>query len=175
MVPHNPIPGADGAIPVPPRPVPTGLTFGGIAVPGYHGPRYPRMLYKDGEPPRKVSNETEEAAAAADGYDAVSASVLSNKYLINWVWDLEDMSPRQLRVFARDEYGVELPEDATQETLYRCVLKLAKHAPQNSNRLVLMAHTVKMNYDATLEEIRRLQGENVNGVETETIELEIWA
>lgn len=137
--------------------------------------QYPAMLYKDGAEPRKVENTDEEAEARADGYDSIAAGAMSNRFLINWFWDLEDFSPKQLRVFCKEEYGVDLPEEADQETLFKAAIRLTRAAPQNQNRLVLMAHTVKMEYDETMAEIRRLQGDNVAGVETETIEMEIWA
>jgi hypothetical protein len=128
--------------------------------------RYPCWLYKDGCDPLKVCSEEEEKRARADGYDSVTATDLSNRHLINWFWDLEDMSSRQLRVFALEEYGVDLPAEADQDTLFKAVSELSRHAPQNHNRLVLMAHTIKMNYDATLDEIRRL----IAGPQDATIE-----
>lgn len=115
---------------------------------------YPRYLYKDDEEPRLVNNQDEDDAARQAGFDSITAGALSNRHMINWFWDLEDMSPRQLRVFALDEYDVDLPNKATQEMLFKSVCLLSRAAPQNRNRLVLMAHTIKMNYDAALQTIR---------------------
>jgi hypothetical protein len=130
--------------------------------------RYPFWLYKDGYDLVMVKNEDEENKARADGYDTVTAGITANRYLVNWFWDLEDMSPRQLCVFAKEEYGVDLPIEAGQERLFRAVCELTLHAPQNQNRLILMAHTIKMNYDETQEEIRRMMIPNANGVASET-------
>jgi len=121
-----------------------------------HMPKYPHWMHKDGAEPRLIYNSTDDAEARADGYDNITAAAMSNRYLINWFWDLEDFSPRQLVVFAKEEYGVELPIEVGQEKLFQAVCELTRNAPQNQNRLILMAHTVKMNYDATLEEIKRL-------------------
>lgn len=119
-------------------------------------PKYPYWLYKDGFEPILAHNTEEEQNAKEQGYEFVTAGTMSNKNLVNWFWDLEDFSPKQLRVFAKDEYGVDLPEDAGQETLFKAVTELARFAPQNQNRLIMMAHTISMNYNATLDEIRRL-------------------
>lgn len=119
-------------------------------------PRYPHWMHKDNCEPWLVQNTDEDNEAKALGYDNITSAALSNRYLINWFWDLEDFSPKQLVVFAKEEYGVDLPIEVGQEKLFQAVCELARYAPQNRNRLILMAHTIKMNYDATLEEIRRI-------------------
>lgn len=118
--------------------------------------RYPCWLYREDTSPIVVSDEGAEKAAREKGYDSVTAASLSNRQLINWFWDLEDFSAKQLRIFALEEFGVDLPEEASQEKLFQAVIELTKYAPQNQNRLVLMAHTIQMNYDETQEEIKRL-------------------
>lgn len=163
----------NGGILIPPRIIPSTMTFGGIINEGHPAQKYPRWMYKDGCSPLKVADETEEEKARKDGYDAVSAGMMANHVLINWFWDIEDMSPRQLCVFAHDEYGVDLPIEAGQDRLFKAVVELAKYAPQSRNRLVLMAHTMRMNYDETLDEIKRLISGNGQGMETETETYEI--
>ena len=121
-----------------------------------HIPMYPRWLYKDGEEPLLVNNEQEAEDALKRGFDAFTAGALSNRYLINWFWDLEDMSARQLSVFAREEFGVDLPVEAGQEKLFAAVVELTRSAPQNHGRLILMAHSIEMNYTETLAEIQRV-------------------
>lgn len=96
----------------------------------------------------------------------------ANNAPINWFWDLEDLSPKQLIVYAREEFEVELPPDASQEHLFKLILKLTKFAPQNKDRMVLMAHTIKMNYDETLEEIKRMN-KGGNGFMTEVLTKEV--
>lgn len=153
--------------------------FGGLQGPGIEvgdflgKPVFPHWLYKDGDEPFMVHDSTEEAQAKSLGFDAVTPKGMSNRYLVNWFWDLEDMSPRQLQVFAKEEYDVDLPIEAGQDRLFKCVLELTRYAPQNRNRLVLMAHTIKMQYDETLEEIRRMVTPGALGVESETVSFEV--
>ncbi|MEE9436757.1 MAG: hypothetical protein V3V37_08730 [Candidatus Adiutricales bacterium] len=137
-------------------------------------PKFPCWLYHDKHKPRVVYNTAEEEQARFEGFDHVNASMMSNKSLVNWFWDFEDMSPRQLQVYAQEEYGVDLPIEAGQEKLFQAVTELTRHAPQNRNRLVLMAHTISMKYDATLEEIRRLV-ENPGDANVENIYEEFTA
>lgn len=150
-----------------PRPSDEHLVFGGLRG-GNEYVFYPCWMYREGADPLKVHDTAEEEQARADGYDSISASVLSNKYLINWFWDLEDFSPLQLVTFCREEYGVDLPIDAGQDRLFQAAVELTRAAPQNQNRLVLMAHTITLEYDATIKEIERL----VASPDTEFYEVE---
>jgi len=137
-------------------------------------PKYPAWRYHKIHEPILVHDTDEDAAMVKHGYEPINVPISANTGFINWFWDIEDMSPRQLCVFVKDEYGVDLPEDAPQEKLQRAVFELIKWAPQNQNRLVLMAHTIKMNYDETLEEIKRMAfGGNGCCTETETKVVEL--
>jgi hypothetical protein len=138
-------------------------------------PVYPCWLYKDGVDPVLVNNTDEDDQQRKQGYDSITAAAMSNRHLINWFWDLEDMSANQLSVFARDEFNVDLPVEAGQEKLFQAVIDLTRNAPQNRNRLILMAHTIAMNYNETLEEIKRMMIPGISGVcsEVTTFEVEI--
>lgn len=132
---------------------------------------YPHWVYHKVHEPILVNDTSEEDASKLRGFEAVGPFILSNSSMQNWFWDLEDMSSKQLRVFAKDEFGVDLPEDARQEVLFSAVCKLSKAAPQNQGRIALMAHTIRMNYDETIEQIRR----GIAGGVTETITEEFVA
>ena len=144
--------------------------------PGARRVPYPCMLYHDGAgEPLRCENTDEEIDARAKGYDNFTPAALSNRLLVNWFWDFEDMSPRQMVVFARDEYGVYLPIECGQVKLFKCLCELTKAAPQNRNRLILMAHTIAMNYDETLEEIKRAiyRPDKTANIEVEKWEVEL--
>lgn len=149
--------------------------FGGVGMNNFHVGEYPAWRYHKDFPPIIVSNSIEDKKAKIKGYDLIVDSLISNRQLINWYWDLEDMSPKQLVVFAKEEFEVDLPVEARQESLMKAVCELSKFAPKNQDRLVLMAHTVKMSYDATMEEIKRMQSMgNSEGYKTEIIKEEFW-
>jgi len=150
------------------------MMFGGVFGKESPLPRHPMWLYKEGYEPKLVYNTQAEEEALADGWDCFTASALSNRHLVNWFWDLEDMSPRQLQVFAQEEYGVYLPLEAGQDKLFAAVVELTRASPQNKNRMVMMAHTIKMNYDETLEEIQRM-ADSPPGTETENFYEEFTA
>lgn len=145
----------------------------GIFFLGKHGQDkwYPRWVYHKVLQPKIVENTEEEEEARALGFEAFSYIMTSNATLQNWFWDLEDMSPKQLVAFAQDEFGVDLPIEAGQQKLFESVCKLSKAAPQNQGRIALMAHTIKMNYDETCDQIRR----GIAGGVTETIREEFVA
>ncbi len=145
--------------------------FAGIVADNWPGTEYPCWRYHRILDPLIVNNTDEDEACLKQGYDAPNAPVSANKQLINWFWDLEDMSAKQLIVFAREEFEVDFPLEAGQERLLKAVFKLSKFAPQNRNRIVLMAHTIRMNYDETLEEIKRMQSTGKAEVITEVFEI----
>ena len=129
------------------------MDFGDIGMKNI--PKYPAWRYHKILQPILVKGSLEDEQAMAGGYDPPSVPQTCNKQLINWFWDLEDMSPKQLVCFAKDEYDVDLPIAAGQERLFKAICELTKHAPQNRGRLTLMAHTIRMNYDETLDQIRK--------------------
>ena len=97
--------------------------------------KYPAWRYHRVLEPAVANNTAEDEALREKGYDDPLAPISANKQLSNWYWDLEDMSPRQLVVFAKDEFGLDLPIEAGQERLFRSVLELSRWAPQNRGRI----------------------------------------
>ena len=146
----------------------------GIYFRGYGGKplkKYPCWRYHKVLQPIVVHDTAEDEAAQKRDFYPINIPITANKNIVNWIWDLEDLSPKQLVIYAHEEYEVDLPIEAGQEKLLKAILELGKHAPQNENRLVLMAHTIKMNYDETLEEIRRVAHNGMSEVETREVVL----
>lgn len=160
----------------PPRDTDLVARFGGVVgdSPRVHRP-YPCRMYKDGEDPITIDSPDAEKAAKLQGFDHISAGQMANRNMVNWFWDIEDMSAKQLVVFAQDEYEIDLPIEAGQDKLFQAVCRLTRAAPQNRNRIVLMAHTIKLNYDATLAEISRTFEKPGDLDEVETEEWEFVA
>jgi hypothetical protein len=127
--------------------------------------KYPAWRYHKLQDPLLVNNTEEDAKAAENGFEDPMMPACANRSMINWFWDLEDMSPNQLVVFAKDEYGVELPIEAGQEKLFKVVMDLGRSAPRNQGRIVLMAHTIEMNLDQTQETIRKMAGSGMSEIE----------
>lgn len=132
---------------------------------------YPCWRYHHIKEPLLVKDAKEDEEARKQGYDDPMAPISANKQLMNWYWDLEDMSPKQLVVFAKDEFDVDLPIDAGQERLMGAVVELSRNSPQNRNRIVLMAHEIAMDYDASQREIRRMMEKEESETETQVFEL----
>ena len=75
----------------------TGIFIGHVG--GHSRRKYPAWRYHEAKEPRIVNNADEDMAAKAEGYEAVSAPLTANTGMVNWFWDLEDFSPRQLSVY----------------------------------------------------------------------------
>ncbi len=133
------------------------------------GKVYPAWRYHEFFEPRIVKNKEEDEQAAREGWKSPEVPITAVPELRNWYHDLEDMNAKQLCIFAREEYGVELPEDANEEKLLKAIWNIAKIAPQNKDRMILLAQSVVMNYDETIEEIKKA-AENFE----ETEGKEIW-
>lgn len=138
---------------------------------GFNLKTYPAWRYNKILDGIIVKNTDEDEEAKLKGYEQIISPIMSNRQLINWFWDLEDMSPRQLVVFAKEEYGIDLPVDAGQERLQKAIFELGKFNPKNDGRLVFMAHEIKMDYDGVLKEIRGMAETGMSEIVTEVIEL----
>lgn len=133
--------------------------------------KYPAWRYHKILEPIVVKNTEEDNACQKKGYETIGVPITANRNLANWYWDLEDLSPKQLVMFAKEEYGVELPGDAKQETLLKAIFELTKAFIDNQGNLVFMAHTIKMDYDKIIEEIQKSAKDGFSEYETEVIEI----
>jgi len=134
-------------------------------------PKYPSWRYHKFKEPILVNNTEEDEKHKSEGYEPVTVPISANKNISNWFWDLEDMSAKQLVVFAKDEFDLDLPFEAGQERLLKAVLEITKLYLHRQNSIVFMAHTIKMDYDAVLKEIRQSAEKGFSEVETRVIEI----
>lgn len=123
---------------------------------GDNPPKYPRWLYHEILEPLLVKNEKEDKVARNKGYDVGEASAVGIDHFSNWRHDLEDMTPKQLVLFAKEEYGVEFPVEATCEQLIKAIWQLTHSAPQHAGRITLLANEIEMDYDEVCEEITHM-------------------
>jgi len=118
--------------------------------------------------PILVENTEEDERAELEGWKTLDTPVTGMKHLSNWRHDLEDMTAKQLVLFAKEEFGVDLPVEAGDVKLVKAMWTLTHLAPQHSGRITLLAQSIEMDYDATLDEIRAM-AENLGVNETREV------
>ncbi|NIP25084.1 MAG: hypothetical protein GWN94_10900 [Phycisphaerae bacterium] len=131
---------------------------------------YPAWRYHEFFEPRIVHNAEEDKRAQAEGWDILDVPITAVRHFANWHHDLEDMNSKQLCMFCEEEYGIKLPETASEEKLLKAIWNIAQLSPQSENRMVLFAQSCEMNYDETIERIKKT-AENFE----ETKREEFWA
>ena len=117
---------------------------------------YPAWRYHEWKEPIIVNNTEEDEVSKLRGYEQASKGITHVRYLMNWRFDLEDLTARQLVLFAKDEFDIDLPVEAGTEKLFKSIFRLHTSKPLNRENVVLFAQSVQMNYDETLVEIKRL-------------------
>lgn len=118
-------------------------------------PGYPAWRYHDLREPRLVYNTEEDRQAAVEGWQPPYEPVTSAPTLKNYFHDLEDFNVRQLLAFVKEEFGVALPKQADKPTLIKAIWHLYHASAKHKGRMVLLAQSVRMNYDETVKEILR--------------------
>ena len=137
----------------------------GIFFEGFYGKRekpYPGWRYHRFFEPKIVKNTEEDFQASCAGWKDPGMLKTAVPHMANWNHDLEDMNARQLVLFAREEYDIDLPESAGVEKLIKAMWRIAQVAPQNEGRMILLAQSIEMNYDETLKEIERMAGDEAD-------------
>lgn len=132
---------------------------GGVYVVGFGGKkfdRYPAWRYHEFFEPVIVQNTDEDDEAQAKGWKTLDTPITGVQHLSNWRHDLEDMTAKQLVLFAKEEFGVDLPVEAGEVRLVKAMWRLTQLAPQHTGRITLLAQSIEMNYDETLDEIREM-------------------
>ena len=123
---------------------------------------YPAWRYHDFFEPKIVNDTEEDERAELEGWKNFRAPITAVQGFTNFCLDLEDMNCRQLCAYARTEYGADLPIEAAKAKLLWAIWELAKVAKRNQGRMVLLAQSIKMNYDETCKEITRMAGGDID-------------
>lgn len=118
---------------------------------------YPAWRYHDFYEPKIVNDTAEDYEASIAGWKKIDVPLTGFSPIQNFYHDLQDMTPRQLCIYAREEYQVELPQDAPQDVLLKAIWRLARSAPESKDRIILLAQTIRMNWDETIEELRKIE------------------
>lgn len=147
-----------------------GLYFEGFF--GQCSPKYPAWRYHDFYEPRLVHDTEQDMQASCEGWKDPGLLITAMPHKSNWNYDLEDMTAEQLVLFAKEEYDVDLPAEAGVEKLIKALWRIARIAPQNDGRMILLAQAVEMNYDETVKEIERMAGDDADLDYTET--KDVW-
>lgn len=129
---------------------------------------YPVWRYHKIREPLIVENTSEDLKAQGNGYKPLDNVIQKKPHLMNFMADFEDMTPRQLVLYAKEEYEIDLPE-AGHPKLLKAIWRLMINSPKNKDRIVLLAQSVRMNYDETLKEIKKMIQSSEAEVEREEI------
>ena len=137
----------------------TGIKRPGIYFRSYGSNRvkpYPSWRYHKYLDAKIVNDTAEDIEAQEEGYEHLDLITKSSPHLLNHMADLEDLSARQLSRYALEEFEISLPPEVGEERLRDHIRALTFASPKNKDRIVLLAQSVKMNYDETVKEIQRL-------------------
>lgn len=117
---------------------------------------YPAWRYHKFYQPVLVENTKEDRKIRRKGFKPLGNLQGRPPYLMDFMADFEDMSPRQIVLYAKEEFDIDLPVEAGHTRLLRAIWRLTQNSPKNKDRIILLAQSVRMNYDATLKEIKRV-------------------
>jgi len=129
------------------------IYFQGIA--GKDEKAYPAWRYHDFYEPKIVNNTIEDIFASQQGWKGIEPSPLTPHRMRNFGTDFEDLSERQIVLYAHVHFGVDLPIEASKEALVKAIWLLYQGEPEMKDRMVLLAQSAEMDYNETLLEIKR--------------------
>jgi hypothetical protein len=150
----------------------TGITKGGIFFRRYGTAiekAYPAWRYHKINEPICVENTDEDLKVQKEGYKPLANIASKSPHLMNFMADFEDMSPKQIVLYVKEEFDIDLPVEAKQTKLLQVIWRLMLNSPKNKDRIVLLAQSIRMNYDETVKEIKRVVQSEEAEVETEEI------
>ena len=147
----------------------SGIFLAGI---GHDDKPYPAWRYHEFLEPIIVHNAAEDKKVQEKGWEKLDTPITGLQQITSWRYDLEDMTSKQLVLFAKEEFDVDLPLAATEEQLIKAMWRLTHFSPQHKGRITLLAQTIEMDYDKTCEEISNMSnGVGFEGIK-ETVESE---
>ena len=154
-----------------PKKVKPGIFFERIDTAG-NSIKYPAWRYHALYEPRIVNDTNEDQIASDQGWKDPRVPITAIQGFSNFYHDLEDMNNEQLVYYARKEFDVEFPVNAPKAKLLYAIWILTAHHPKNDGKIVLLAQSIRMNYDETCKAIERMAGdmEKCDTIETE----EVW-
>jgi len=151
----------------------------GIFWKGPHGYReeYPQWRWHKNGSVMLVESQDEDDEALEKGYQEVNPSHIRPNALMNLAQDFENMTDRQLHLYAKEHFEIDLPVGAPRASIMKGIFRLFTADPFTKDRLVLLARSIEMNLDQTQIDIQRMvAGElsHLEGVEHETFTEEFY-
>ena len=132
---------------------------------GYKKKKWPVWLYhnKDMYEPMKAKNKKEYDELLKQGYSKTRMRALCRApEIINHGIDIENLNLSQLLYYIKKEFGLEISKKVSEEKLFKYIWRLSRAAPQNKDRMILLAQEVKLEYEATQAEIKRCFSDDLN-------------
>ena len=123
---------------------------------GHQSKPYPAWRYHKWLEPQIVHNTDEDEELQAQGYAEAEATIEMNTYLLNWRHDLEEMSARQLSLFLKEEFELDIPYQVGKEYLFQLIWKLYMFSPASKDQIALIAEVVELNYDKAQSGIKEI-------------------
>jgi hypothetical protein len=121
--------------------------------------KYPAWRYHALYEPKIVNDTAEDQVASDQGWKDPQAPVTALQGFNNFYHDLEDFNNAQLVYYAKAEYGIELPVEAPKAKLLWAIWRIAIEHPKSKGRVILLAQSIRMNYDETVKRIQQMAGD----------------
>ena len=125
------------------------------ALAGKNEKAYPAWRYHEFYEPQIVHNTAEDICASEEGWKGIEPSPLTPYRMRNFGTDFEDLTERQILLYAHVHFGVDLPLGASKEALVKAIWLLYQGEPGIKDNMVLLAQSAEMNYDETLLELKK--------------------
>lgn len=115
---------------------------------------YPAWRYHKYFDPVLVHNTDEDETAKGNGWESIEASVFAPSKLKNFGPDFEELSPRQLCLYAKSKFNIDLSPKTSPDKLIQALYRLYTNDPGSKDDVVLLAQSMEMDLDQTMAAIR---------------------